>query len=646
MQATSTSTHQVSGRVASPPGAPVAVSMETTAANLKWAPPSYSGGSAIIGYRVDVRTGGHGEFCVLVANTNDPEPCVHADGLEPITWHEFRVAAITQPITWLGSRWQEVADRSKPKSGTEVRSVALSTALQRGRMKFTQAELILFGLEALRPDCYVVAGGQYFEPAYEHLTGPSGEPSEPLLTRAVPKRSAVGEVGSRRRRSKQSFGGSLLSAERSEYAACVAREAEIAAEIERSLASIASWEAVFRVRHGRVAHDEDRLESTVLRDEAHTLRVLRHAHAVESLAVLEADRQLALKELAVAKAAIAKWEKEREAAFGTVTSEDKKEPHFVELQSRRDDAAARLQRGGKRRARVMARIDVARAELQAAAQDPLASAEVLDAAGVANIGGPDYLRMLLARSSGSRAVVDELRTEHATELPEDVLQAAAAFVAMEGDERNALLTLDQFETALVGHSMAAGDAEAATVKRVRQMFAKADLNKDGFVDFNEFVAMRRLTQEHHRKLEGKHSHEPSHKAKGTGGTSLPQAEVGSWVKCVLTEKEVEGANERRAKEAQAHTLAQRVAVDDSLQDLSADDLQTLREEILTTSARLDAGACRVTLGMLAMRVGKMFTPAEVDSFVNELVRARGDGSGRIAPEQLINGLRVNVRASK
>ena len=259
---------------------------------------------------------------------------------------------------------------------------------------------------------------------------------------------------------------------------------------------------------------------------------------------------------------------------------------------------------------------------------------------------PDYLRMLLARSSGSRAVVDELRTEHATELPEDVLQAAAAFVAMEGDERNALLTLDQFETALVGHSMAAGDAEAATVKRVRQMFAKADLNKDGFVDFNEFVAMRRLTQEHHRKLEGKHSHEPSYKAKGTGGTSLPQAEVGSWVKCVLTEKEVEGANERRAKEAQAHTLAKRVAVDDSLQDLSADDLQTLREEILTTSARLDAGACRVTLGMLAMRVGKMFTPAEVDSFVNELVRARGDGSGRIAPEQLISGLRVNVRASK
>jgi hypothetical protein len=254
--------------------------------------------------------------------------------------------------------------------------------------------------------------------------------------------------------------------------------------------------------------------------------------------------------------------------------------------------------------------------------------------------------MLLARSSGSRAVVDELRTEHATELPEDVLQAAAAFVAMEGDERNALLTLDQFETALVGHSMAAGDAEAATVKRVRQMFAKADLNKDGFVDFNEFVAMRRLTQKHHRKLEGKHSHEPSHKAKGTGGTSLPQAEVGSWVKCVLMEKDVEGANERRAKEAQAHTLAKRVAVDDSLQDLSADDLQTLREEILTTSARLDAGACRVTLGMLAMRVGKMFTPAEVDSFVNELVRARGDGSGRIAPEQLISGLRVNVRASK
>ena len=86
-------------------------------------------------------------------------------------------------------------------------------------------------------------------------------------------------------------------------------------------------------------------------------------------------------------------------------------------------------------------------------------------------------------------------------------------------------------------------------------------------------------------------------------------------------------------------VAKRFAMDDSLQELSADELQTLREEVLTTGARLDATACRVSLGMLAMRVGKMFAPAEIDDFVDELLRAWGDSSDRIAPEQLITGLR-------
>lgn len=70
----------------------------------------------------------------------------------------------------------------------------------------------------------------------------------------------------------------------------------------------------------------------------------------------------------------------------------------------------------------------------------------------------EYLQTMLARSS-SREVADELGVDSAASLSADVLEAASAFVAMEGDERNAMLTPEQFEAALVGHTMTAGDAE-------------------------------------------------------------------------------------------------------------------------------------------------------------------------------------------
>lgn len=190
--------------------------MEATAANLEWAAPSQSGGSGIVGYRVDVRCAGQGDFAVLIANTCDPEPRARADSLEPMTWYEFKVAAING-----------------------------------------------------------------------HATGPSGSASEPLLTRATAAQernvNASATASGRRRRTKQTFGGAIVAKEREAHSVHVAREANLAGEVERSLASIASWEEVFRVRHGRVARDEDRQESRVLRDEAHTLRVLRHALAEEGL---------------------------------------------------------------------------------------------------------------------------------------------------------------------------------------------------------------------------------------------------------------------------------------------------------------------------------------------------------------------------
>ena len=47
--------------------------------------------------------------------------------------------------------------------------------------------------------------------------------------------------------------------------------------LARSSASVEAWGAVFRVRHRRTPRQEDRDESRVLRDEAHSQLILRHA---------------------------------------------------------------------------------------------------------------------------------------------------------------------------------------------------------------------------------------------------------------------------------------------------------------------------------------------------------------------------------
>lgn len=178
------------------------------------------------------------------------------------------------------------------------------------------------------------------------------------------------------------------------------------------------------------------------------------------------------------------------------------------------------------------------------------------------------------------------------------------------------------------------------------MFATADLNKDGFVDLNEFVAMRRRTQERQRRLEDKQARKAG---KGSGrrrkdGNPRDDAEAApekaSWAVKVQSIQEAEEAVDRQARAAQASELARRFAMDDALHELPADELQILSDEILSgaVGARgLDVEACRASLGMLAMRVGKMFAPTEIDAFVDELVRAQGDG-GCITPAQLVAGL--------
>jgi hypothetical protein len=202
------------------PGQPRATTVESEALLLEWTAPGASGGHAICGYRVDVRTGGDGDFVVCLAHTRDPEPRYRLDGFTPMTWYEFRVAAIN------------AAEKTGPPS------VPSEPVLTR-----TAANLIGtvgFGAGALG----------------HHVDG-AAAPSRP------------GGRGGRRRRTKQPEGELLLAAERETHEAMKGREAAVAAEIERSMVSMATWDKVFRVRHGRSPRAEDRDESRVLRDEAH-----------------------------------------------------------------------------------------------------------------------------------------------------------------------------------------------------------------------------------------------------------------------------------------------------------------------------------------------------------------------------------------
>merc|ERR1719327_2403394 len=72
--------------------------------------------------------------------------------------------------------------------------------------------------------------------------------------------------------------------------------------------------------------------------------------------------------------------------------------------------------------------------------------------------------------------------------------------------------------------MASSSADDRVARgRMQRMFGKADLNKDGRVDFNEFIIMRKKTERHLRKEEErKMRHQAKHQErrgsnKGGGG---------------------------------------------------------------------------------------------------------------------------------
>ena len=322
--------------VPSPPGAPDASRVTGEEVDLTWEPPAAAGGSGIAGYQIEMRSGGEGEFSIYIRHTGDPEPRATVSDLLPMTWYEFRVAAVNA---------HTLGPPGPLSNPVLTRGAAAGTVLGAGGAAGSSS-----------------CGGAQFDVGGARSGGGVG-------------------VSGRRRRTKQ-LGLAHVAAERETHAAMLKREEGIALDIERSIASLSAWDDVFKAREGRSPRDEDREASRVLRDEAHTLRVLRHEHAEAALATLDAERTLVIKEQAVAKMGIRKWEKTHLSLTGREPSDTDRsgDPKHAVLLSRVDLARGKLQRLVRRRKRVLARLEAARHELGVAAADESADAAVIEAA--------------------------------------------------------------------------------------------------------------------------------------------------------------------------------------------------------------------------------------------------------------------------
>ncbi len=69
-----------------------------------------------------------------------------------------------EPPGELGLRWQLLPDRHRPKDGSEFENDDLATAIVQGRTRFSTAEWARFGVQGLRPDHFLNAGGRFYKP--------------------------------------------------------------------------------------------------------------------------------------------------------------------------------------------------------------------------------------------------------------------------------------------------------------------------------------------------------------------------------------------------------------------------------------------------------------------------------------------------
>lgn len=86
---------ELSGTPPSRPSQPRARVLGSRSVELSWEPPQ-AGAASIVGYCVHGRRGGEGAFVPLVRHTGDAL-CFATVSVEPGSWHEFTVAALSGP---------------------------------------------------------------------------------------------------------------------------------------------------------------------------------------------------------------------------------------------------------------------------------------------------------------------------------------------------------------------------------------------------------------------------------------------------------------------------------------------------------------------------------------------------------------------
>ena len=91
---------ELSGTPPSRPGQPRARVLGSRSVELVWEPPQ-AGAASIVGYCVHGRRGGEGGFVPIVRHTGDAM-CRSTVSVEPGSWHEFTVAALSGPAENVG----------------------------------------------------------------------------------------------------------------------------------------------------------------------------------------------------------------------------------------------------------------------------------------------------------------------------------------------------------------------------------------------------------------------------------------------------------------------------------------------------------------------------------------------------------------
>ena len=233
---------------------------------------------------------------------------------------------------------------------------------------------------------------------------------------------------------------------------------------------------------------------------------------------------------------------------------------------------------------------------------------------------------MIIEMSASREVQDAVGD------PEDfqVIAAARAFLLYDADW-NGSLTRDEFQDLMDNHSMVSGSVHKKGV--VDKMFDKADLNRDGQIDFNEFVLLReRMQLKREMKTAKSLWSVGTEKAaervaaareaeEAEGPTSIVQ--IAFRPKWIDEAKRNQAEAEARADEFKKHALLQleeSVSAFDAIDAIDDHDLGLLTRLCGGPAAPLTIDDALDYTRVLGLRLGRLFSGDDVRDAVETLLK--------------------------